>query len=214
MMVEAATAEAVRRVAERANDVLAAFAPGAMPVYGDVRTTAAPLASSDPLSVAAPAGAWFIVSDAAGARTYTRAGNFHVDDGGTLRGAGGAAILGFTGSDGTLAYTRSAIDPRTRERSVERAVVARLALARFPAGTAPLRIDATQAAAPEGVLPHVGRPDDGLFAPLTVHARDAGGVDLDAGLARLSEAYLTLRALHAAQRAASASQKVATDLVK
>ena len=158
------------------------------------------------------------------------------------RGAGGAAVLCFSGggeaallgpvqlpepdrslgrcddlhieSDGTLAYTRSAIDPRTRERTVERAVVARLALARFPAGTAPVRVDATQVAAPEGIVPLVGRPGDGTFGALATQARESGAVDLDAGLARLSEACLALRALHAAQRAATQEQRVATELVK
>jgi hypothetical protein len=221
MMVGAATVDAVRRIAERANDVLAAFAP------------AGPLPSSDPLAVAAPPGASFITQDAAGKRAYSRAGAFHVDDGGALRGVDGGAVLGFTGtgaaallgpvrlpepdrtlgrcddlrieSDGTLAYTRTAIDPRTRERSVERAVVAQLALARFPAGSV---------GAPDGIVPHIGRPSDGIFGPLATYAREARGVDIDAGLARLSEAYLTLRALHAVQRADAHGQKVALDLVK
>ena len=84
MMVEAATAEAARRVAARAADVLAAFAPGAVPAYGDVRTAPARFASSDPLSVVAPADAWFVAHDAAGTRTYTRAGSFHIDETGGL----------------------------------------------------------------------------------------------------------------------------------
>jgi len=239
-MLGAASVEALQRIADRANDVLGAYAPGGFPVRGDVRATAPPAKVDDPLSVAAPSDAWFVTSDAAGVRAYTRAGTLHVDDAGTLRGSDGSAVLGFANgnilpgtialpepdrtlgrcgdlrieSDGTLAYTRAAIDPRTRERSAERVVVGVLALARFPAGTAPVHVDATHVAAPEGVVPHVGRPGDGAFGPLTTYARDGGSLDLDAGLARLSEAYLTFRALSAANRADLLEQKTALDLVK
>ena len=60
--------------------------------------------------------------------------------------------------DGSLAYTRASIDPRTRERSLERTVVGRVALARFPAGGTPQRIDATHFSAVAGVVPHLGAP--------------------------------------------------------
>ena len=81
--------------------------------------------------------------------------------------------------DGVLAYTRASIDPRTRERSVERVVVGRVALARFPAGGNPQRLDATHFGAVAGVVPHVGVPADGGFAALATRARDVGNVDID-----------------------------------
>jgi hypothetical protein len=242
MMLGAASIDALQRIADRAADVLASNAPGSFPLHGDVRAATLPRHVDDPLSVSAPADAWFVTLDARGARTYTRAGSFHVDAAGELRGADGGAVLGFLDADasgvpaavrlpepdrtlgrcddvriegdGTLAYTRSAIDPRTRERSVERVVVAQLALARFPAGTAPQRLDAAHVAVPDGVVPHLGRPGDGTFGPLATYARDGGALDLDAGLARLSEAYLSFRALTAAHRAELGGVKVALDLVK
>jgi len=113
-----------------------------------------------------------------------------------------------------LAYTRASIDPRTRERTVERAVVGRLALARFPAGTNPQRIDATHFAAVAGVVPLLGVPADGGFGALTTRARDLGNVDLVAGLERLSEAYLSFSALEAAHQAQGAGSKVMMDLLK
>lgn len=239
-MIGAAPVDVLARIAERADDVLSAYTPGGFPVRGDVRAAAAPLKVDDPLSVAAPPDAWFVTETNTGTRLYTRAGAFGVGADGMLRGADGHAVLGFANgslvtaplalpepdrtlgrcvdlrieSDGTLAYTRSAIDPRTRERTAERVVVGTLALARFPAGTAPQRLDATHVAAPDGVVPHVGRASDGAFGPLTTYARDGGGLDLDAGLARLSEAYLTFRAVAAAKRADLGEEKTALDLVK
>jgi hypothetical protein len=113
-----------------------------------------------------------------------------------------------------LAYTRAAIDPRTRERTVERAVVGRVALARFPAGTSPQRVDATHFSAVAGVVPHLGSPSDGTFAPLEVRARDTGSIDLDVGLQRLTEAYVAFSALEAAHRAQAAGAKTIMDAVK
>jgi hypothetical protein len=239
-VIGAGQVEVLRRIAERADDVLGAYAPGAFPVRRDVRAPAAPVKVDDPLSVAAPPDAWFVTGTSDGTRVYTRAGAFSAGADGMLRGPDGHAVLGFaTGglvpaplalpeadralgrctdvrieSDGTLAYTRSAIDPRTRERTAERVPVGTLALARFPAGTAPQRLDATHVTAPAGVVPHVGRASDGVFGPLTTYARDGGGLDLDAGLARLSEDYLTFRAVAAAHRADMRDEKTALDLVK
>lgn len=239
-MIESAAFDALRRVTERADDVLGAYVPGGFPTHDDVRTQRAPIPSDDPLSAAAPPDAWFVTVDERGTRSYTRAGTMHVDDDGTLR-IGADAVLGFAADapgvaaplrlpepdrllgrcgdvriegDGTLAYTRPAIDPRTRERTVERVAVGRVALARFPAGSEPPHLDAVHVGAPEGILPLVGRPSDGTFGPLATSSRDPGSVDLDAGLARLSEAYLSLRAMHAAYRADLHQSQVASDLVK
>jgi flagellar basal body rod protein FlgG len=240
-MLAPASLDALKRIADRANDVLAAYTPGAVPRYGDVNGTMPPLPSDDPLSVAAPPGTWFVTLDDRGARTYTRAGGFHVGADGTLQTVDGARVLGTPpGSagviaplrlpepdrtlgrcasvhledDGVLAYTRTSIDPRTRERSVERAIVGRVALARFPAGGNPQRIDATHFGAVAGVVPHLGAPADGGFAALATHARDAGNVDIDTGLERLSEAYVAFSALQAAHKAQGAGNKVVMDLLK
>jgi flagellar basal body rod protein FlgG len=239
-MLGTASLDALKRIADRANDVLAAYAPGAIPQFGDVTGNAPPLPVDDPLSVAAPPGAWFLTAGEGGTRTYTRAGGFHIGADGTLQTVDGARVLGTApGSavpaplrlpepdrtlgrgadvhledDGTLAYTRTSIDPRTRERSLERVVVGRVALARFPAGGRPQRLDATHFGAVAGVVPHVGAPADGTFAALATHARDLGNVDIDAGLQRLQDAYVAFSALQAAHKAQGAGSKAVMDLLK
>jgi len=239
-MLGSASLDALKRIADRANDVLAAYTPGAVPQFGDVNGTAPPLPVDDPLSVAAPPGAWFATLDERGARTYTRAGAFHIGADGTLQTVDGARVLGtqpgtavlaplrlpepdrtlgrctdvHLEDDGVLAYTRMSIDPRTRERSVERAVVGRVALARFPAGSSPQRLDATHFGSVAGVVPHIGAPADGGFAALATHARDIGNVDIDTGLQRLQEAYVAFSALQAANKAQGAGAKVVMDLLK
>jgi flagellar basal body rod protein FlgG len=240
MMLATSALDALQRIADRANDVLSAYGPGAFPLHADVATAHAPLPSADPLSVAAPPGAWFVTSDAGGARTYTRAGTFALGADGTLRAPDGSAVLGTTAdgsapgplrvpeldrvlgrvagarlaADGTLSYARSAIDPRTRERADETVVVGRVALARFPAGSLPQRLDATRFAGVAGVVPHLGAPADGTFPALATFARDAGNVDLDAGLQKLTEAYVAFSALQAVHTAEGAGGKVVMDLVK
>jgi flagellar basal body rod protein FlgG len=239
-MLAPASLTALQRIADRANDVLAAYAPGAVPRFGDVSGTLRPQPVDDPLSVAAPPGTWFVTVDDRGARGYTRAGAFHAGSDGTVQTIDGARVLGTTspngalvplrlpepdrtlgrtaglqiGDDGTVAYTRASIDPRSRERSIERVVVGRVALARFPAGGTPQRIDATHFTAAAGVVPHVGAPADGTFGPLATNARDIGAVDLDTGLQRLTDAYVAFSALEAANKAQGQSAKVVMDLLK
>jgi flagellar basal body rod protein FlgG len=239
-MLAPASIDALQRIADRAKDVLAAFTPGAVPRFGDVRAVAAPLPADDPLSVAAPNGAWFVTVDDRGTRTYTRAGVFHIGSDGTLQTLDGARVLGTSGAttvlgpvrlpepdrtlgrcadvhveaDGVLAYSRASIDPRTRERSLERAVAGRIALARFPAGSNPQRLDATHFGAVAGVVPHIGAPADDAFAALTTRARDTGSIDIDTGLARLTDAYVAFSALTAADRAQRAESRVTMDLLK
>lgn len=240
MMLPPASLDALKRIADRANDVLAAYTPGAIPQFGDVNGTAPPLPIDDPLSVAAPPGTWFVTQDDRGVRGYTRAGTFQIGTDGTLQTVDGARVLGTSSGstalaplrlpepdrtlgrtddahvedDGVLAYTRASIDPRTRERSVERATVGRIALARFPAGSSPQRLDATHFGAVAGIVPHVGAPADGGFPPLATRTRDIGNVDIDTGLQRLSEAYVAFSALQAANKAQGAGSKVVMDLLK
>jgi flagellar basal body rod protein FlgG len=240
MMLGTTTLDALQRIAERANDVLAAYRPGAFPAHADVAGGSAPLPSSDPLSAVAPPGAWFVTLDGSGVRTFTRAGTFHVGSDGVLAAADGDAVLGVAGgsttlaplrvpdpdrllgrasgaritADGTVAYTRASIDPRTRERTTETVTLGRIALARFPAGSAPLRLDATHAGGVAGVVPHLGVPADATFAPLTIAARDTGNVDVDASLQKLAEAYVAFSALQAANKAQGDGNKTVMDLLK
>ncbi len=187
-------------------------------------------------------GAWFVTRAADGTRGFSRDGGLTLAAG-VLRTRDGAEVLGYPGGaargalpvplrlpatdralgragdarlepDGSVAYTRAAIDPRSGARAAERVVLGRVALARFPAGSAPQRLDATRFGAPAGVVPHLGTPGDGTFPPLTTRARDAGALDLDAGLARLNEAYLAFEAIAAAHKAGLGLAKTTLDLVK
>jgi hypothetical protein len=89
-----------------------------------------------------------------------------------------------------------------------------VALARFPAGSNPQRIDATHFGAVAGVVPHVGAPADGGFDGLATRVRDTGNVDINASLQRLSDAYVAFSALQAAHKAQGAGAKVMMDLLK
>jgi flagellar basal body rod protein FlgG len=220
-----------------------AYTAGGFAAMNDVNiANRSPQISADPLSVAAPPNAYFVSQDTAGNRTFTRDGGFSIDRG-MLRGADGRAILGYPSgdargavatplslpandvalgrctnvrieSDGTLSYTRSTIDPRTTERSVERVTAGRIALARFPAGTQPVRLDERHVGAPAGIPPHIGTPADGTFAGLATYSRDTGSVDIDTSLAKLSDAYRAFSALAAAGKARGTTDQTAMDLLK
>jgi hypothetical protein len=237
-MIAAATADALTRVEMRAQDVFHAFESGFEPEDARVAQRGTnSVAALDPLSVVAPDGAYFARSDSTGT-TYSRDGRFVFDDG-TLRGHDGAPILGYTENgtlgplradpvdvalgrhrnarldrDGTLSYERSSLDPRSGERRFERVVIGRVALARFPAGTQPLRRDALHVLAPRGVKASLGRPGEAGFGGLTLFARDLGRLDPVAGLMRLQEAYLSLEALRAAGQVRAGLDREAMNLVK
>jgi flagellar basal body rod protein FlgG len=234
--------DAYERVLSRAQDLRDAFRAGSVPLNADVRTAPQVVPSSDPLSVVPPPGAWLVTRGADGVRAYARDGAFSLADG-VLRTADGAEVLGYPGGDprgavpvplrvaetdralgraggarveddGTVAYERVAIDPRTGTRGAERVVLGRIALARFPAGTQPQRVDAGRVAAPSGVIPHLGAPADGTFPAVAAASRDAGSIDIAAGVARLDEAYRAFEALGAAVKSRASVQKTAVDLVK
>ncbi len=240
MMVNAATEDALERITQRAADVQHAFMPGASSSFGDVVTeAAASQATLDPLSVAAPADAYFITTDERGRTVYTRDGGF-VLAGGTLAGANGSAILGFRSSagatselhvddvdaalgrvnglriepDGTLTYDRAVIDPRTGARERERVAVGRVALARFPAATKLAASDANHFLAPAGIPPHVGRAGDGNFARVAPMQRETSRIDFDRSLDRLEEAYVAFDAVQAAHKVQGGIGKTAMDLLK
>jgi flagellar basal body rod protein FlgG len=239
-MIDAMMSDALNRIAMRAQDVQHAYQGGFEPQARDVVASSPQVEPSmDGLSVVAPDGGYFVTADAAGAPLYTRAGGFSLNDG-VLRMQDGSPILGFSkqgGSleqlrldrvdralgrvsdarieaDGSVCYTRASIDPRTGSRHSERVSIGRIALARFPLGTAPIRMDSMHVQAPRGVVPHVGSPGDGAFPALLTHARDAGRLDMLGGLARLQEAYLSFEALQAARNANDGVAKTTMGLLK
>ncbi len=240
-MIDSNLSAAFSRVEQRRRDVLNAFEPGFEPERSDV--AGRPGAQPDPsnLCVVAPEGAYF-VGDASGTGlSFTRAGSFAVADGQLRFAADGRPVLGFqfgkpgvvvplrvdaydaalgraadprVEADGTFAYTHTTVDPRSGERRAERVAVGRVALARFPAGTQPERVDATHVRAPVGTAPLLGVPADGRFAALQTHARDLGRVDVLAGLERMREAYDGLEALRAHVKSADSFDRTAMELLK
>jgi hypothetical protein len=240
-MIDTAINEALERISARAQDVLHAYQGGFEPHAQDVAIGAQARTepSADPLSVVAPEGAYFVVADASGARRYSRDGAFTLNDG-TLRGQDGSVILGGTApqgalqplrvdrvdralghvvgerieADGSVWYTRTVLDPRTGQARVDRVNVGRIALARFPAGTLPLRVDPTHVVAPSGVTPHIGMPADGNFPMLATGRRDLGRLDILGGLSRLQEAYLSFEALRATHTVHEGTEKTAMELLK
>ena len=232
-MIDAATADALSRVASRARDLLQGYRGGFEPVAGDATirgTAAAP--SLDPLSVVAPQGTFFVTRTPDGTPLLTRDGAFGFVDG-ELRASDGSIALGTSDATKTLTAAahrsprrcprpclrtahrsrwqrlllRSAVDPRNGERRDERVCIGRLTLARLPAGTLPERVDATHVRAPRGVLPLVGRPADGTFAPLDIARSRFGAPQPGRRLQRLQEAYLSLEALLSAHHARGTTEK-------
>jgi flagellar basal body rod protein FlgG len=239
-MIDPATANALDRINARNEDVRSAYRPGFIPESSDVARPPRIVPAADPLSVALPEGAYFVTPDAAGELSYSRDGAFTVA-GGELQASDGRPVLGFalgnrkllvplrvdpydaalgrvTGErvepDGTVSYTRATVDPRTGERRAERVALGRVALARFPAGTEPSRIDALHVRPPRGVAPQLGVPSDGAFGALATNARDLGRVDIVTGLEKMKEAYVSFEALRAAHHGRGETEKIALDLVK
>lgn len=239
-MIDPAISAGLERIDIRERDLAHAYAPGFEPEATDVSGPRTTLVSTDPLATVPPEGAYFVAGANGGSVAYTRDGRFTVRDG-ELRAGDGRPALGFRAghpnalatlridpydaalgrasaprveADGTFAYARATIDPRTGERRVERVTVGRVALARFPAGSQPVRDGASYVRAPAGVAAHVGVPADAAFAALTTHARDLGRLDVVAGVEKLNEAYRAFDALRAANRARGTVEKTAMDLLK
>lgn len=239
MLISNATTRALDDIAVRERDVLQAYTPGAAPIRGDVAKPVTPQAALDPLSVAPPVDSYFVTSDDRGRMLFTQDGSFKLDDG-ALVDAQGRPMLGYARDgaplaplradpvdaalgyaktarvepDGTVTYERSTIDPRTGLRDAQRAVIGRLALARFAPGTKFQAVDPHHVAAPLGVAPHIGHAGDGNFGAVTPFAREGSGVDIDLGLQRLQEAYLALDAIRAAGTAQGSVEKTTMDLLK
>jgi hypothetical protein len=243
-MIDSPTFDAFAQIERRAADVRYAYESGFEPSNSDValeHSAQSGTRSANPLAAVAPDGAYFVVGASDRPRAYTRDGELRFAGGG-LEQRDGTPVLGFAtnrpraaleplradpidvalgrvrnvqvDADGAVAYTRATVDPRSGATRFERVSIGRLALARFPAGTRPLRLDATRLGPPAGVIPHIGLPEDGNFAALRTHARDRGRLDLAAGLDRLSEAYLSFDALRAAHRASGEGERTAMDLLK
>jgi len=238
MQVNASTERALDYISRRAIDVANAYTPGAQPVFGDAgldRAAAHP--SADPLSGVLPAGALVIVAQGDGSRGYTRDLTFRVIDG-TVSDAAGRPVLGFSNGsslgpmhidardealgrvddlrlepDGSIGYERTVVDPHTTRRFAERVVVGRIALGRFPIGTA-LGEQRGVLHATGGVVPHVGMAADGNFEPLRLHAREGSAIDFDRSLEKLHDAYIAFDAVEAAHKAQGAAGKTVLDLLK
>jgi flagellar hook protein FlgE len=240
MYVNPATAAALDRIAERAADVYAAFTPGAIPQHADVATdrpSSHPI--PDPLSAAPPDDAYFVTTDERGRTAYTRDGTFSLRDG-VFTGASGSPVLGFTSltgtlselrvdpvdaslgraadlhveADGTIAYTRHAVDPRNGARIDDRVVIGRLALARFPAATKLNGIAGNRFVSSPGDVPHVGRAGDGNFGTIAPMRSESSRIDIERSLQRLQDAYTAFDALQAAHKAQGGLHKTAMDLLK
>jgi flagellar basal body rod protein FlgG len=237
-MISDASAAALQRIAQRADDLRHAYEPGFEPADARAPRSNHAVAALDPLSVAAPRGYWFAFTGPDGIR-FGRDGGFTLVDG-ALRSRDGAEVLGFAASsgqlgtlhvdpidaalgrasdprleaDGTFTYARAGLDPRTGARRSDRVEAGRIALVRFPAGSEPLRADATHVLAPPGVAPRYGRPGEAEFPALETHARDLGAVDPQSGVRRLQEAYLSFEALQAAERQRRGFDRIAGDLIK
>jgi hypothetical protein len=243
-MINPGPAHALSELAARAQEMLSAYQPGYEAGYHDLRsaTLARPKPALDPMSVSAPEAAYFIGVDKAGKPFYSRDGSLAIVDG-TVSFPDGAAVLGYPAAasvesspqrlrvdpvdaalgrvtdahveaDGTVAYTRTAIDPKTGKPSKERVAIGRVALARFPAGSELQRISATRAVPPDGVPPTIGKPSQGSFGALATQSRDVGSVDFEAGLVQVREAFLALDAMSAGAQAEAREAKTALDLIK
>lgn len=235
-----ATANALDAIAARAADVYRAYAPGAQPFYGDVAAAETALRPTlDPLAIGIPDGDYLVTSDDAGRRAYTRNGALHLS-GGVLCTGANRPVLGFAENgaaltelhidpvdaalgrafnarieaDGTVAYDRSTIDPRTGVRENGRVVAGRIALARFPAATRMSQTGTGAMFAPPGIVPHVGTPGDGNFTSVAPMHNRTSGIDIERSLERLSDAYVAFSALQAAQKAQGSLGKTAMDLLK
>ena len=240
MFINTATERSLELISQRAGDVYKAFTPGALPERADVETNAPQSrAVLDPLAVSAPDDDYFVTFDDRGRTTYTRDGQMHLVNG-RLAGSNGRPMLGYGANasaaaelnvdpvdgalgrvrnmrietDGTVAYDRRTVDPRSGAAQMQRVSIGRLALARFPAATKLTNAADGTVMPPPGVVPHLGRAADGNFGALAPMRRDESRIDLDRSLERLHDAYVAFDALQAVHKAQGQTGKVAMDLLK
>jgi prepilin-type processing-associated H-X9-DG protein len=243
-MINPGPARALAELASRATEMLHAYEPGYETSDDQIRsaTLARSEPALDAMSVAGPESAYFVGRDAAGKTFYSRDGSFRLD-GANVTWADGSAVLGYAPgaplgaplqalrvdpvdaalgrvgdphveADGSVVYTRTAVDPQTGKKNDERVVAGRIALARFPAGSALPAVAANRVAQPAGVAPSLGAPGVAGFGNVTPKARDLGSVDFESGLNQLREAFLALDAMSASDRVDDRDAHVAMDLIK
>jgi flagellar basal body rod protein FlgG len=239
MFLSSSLSAALDSIAQRAADVRRAYTSGAVPQYDDAATPR-PVSdfTLDPLAVTAPDGFYFITNDDQGRTAYTRNGSFQLRNG-KLVDADGRPIFGERAPgqlaqiavdsvdealgrihdagierDGSFAYRRDFVDPRSGRRESQRVVVGRIALARFPAGTRLETSDGSHLAAPAGIVAQSGLPTEQGFGPLMPMHRERSRIDIDESLVRLKDAYLAFDALQAAETARGHLGKTAMDLLK
>jgi hypothetical protein len=227
MLIADSTARAFDTIAARQRDLLNIF-----PAQNEAQV-------SDSVQFEAPPDTYFVTHDDKGNRSFVRPAALQFNRG-TLTDADGREILGYTaagsalsplradsvdsavgwtgdvriGSDGVVGYERTSIDPVTGDRRAQYITVGRIAVARFPAGTKLSPADGFLTMPPAGVSPHLGVPGDGSFALLGKPTAKSIDRDLDTGLQRLQEAYLSLDALRAAGVSQGSVEKTAMDLLK
>lgn len=243
-MIDGLTSRALDEIDARVNDMSNQFKPGYVPALDEDRSvgTVHAVRSLDPLHSAAPDGAYYVGLDAQGRRFYSRDGAFSLVDG-QLRMRDGSAVLGYTTNasgderfgtlsvdpvdfalgrakgasieeGGSLAYSRTVVDPKTNKPKSEWVVVGRLALARFPSGTQVDAADGVHVTAPAGTEPALGKPNDGSFGTLVTKMDDRGGIDMMRGLTHLRDAFLAFSAMQSAESAHGKTEKIAMDLIK
>jgi hypothetical protein len=168
---------------------------------------------------------YIVTAQANGAMSYTNDRRFAIREG-MLVDATGNAVLGYTSgdaplgplridpidaalgyaaqarvfADGSFGYERTAIDPQTGSRTIDRTVVGRIALARFPSGITLRSAGMQHVTPPSGVAPHIAPAGDTAFQ--------------DRALDRLQDAYLAFDALRAAGHAEGSLDKTVMDLLK
>jgi hypothetical protein len=222
------------RTAEVMHSGQAGFTPENVDVRGPVRTRP----TFDPMTVAAPGDAQFILYDALGRRSFSRDGAFIIEDG-IVKSRDGKSVVGYASdsretselcidqhdlalgrvqnlhieADGAVTYRRVSVDPQTMQTRSESVQVGTLALARFPAGTQLVHSTAGDRA-PLGLEPYIGRAGDGNFTLLKPGRVDVGRLDLNRALGRIHDLYTQLEAMCAAGQARAGTDKTATDLVK
>jgi hypothetical protein len=243
-MIDPGPAQALAELAARAQEMLHAYEPGYETTDDQVRSAKLARAEPalDAMSVAAPEGAYLIGQDPSGKTFYSRDGSLRVS-GRNVGWPDGSAVMGYpTGSargstpqpvridavdaalgrvtephieaDGSVVYTRTAVNPQNGKPRPERVVAGVVALARFPAGSALPPVSASRVAPPANVTPLVSAPEAKSVGLLAPKSRDLGSIDFEAGLNQLREAYLALDALSATARVDDRDAHVAMDLIK